>query len=100
MLAFALPPTLVSRLDFRAVVDILIVAAVIYFLLKLLRGTRALQMLVAVALLVVFYRGAQWARLEMVEWLLTTMLPYVAIALIVLFAQRRIVSGLTAGSFR
>jgi diadenylate cyclase len=85
MLAFALPPTVLSRLDFRAVVDILIVAAVIYFLLKLLRGTRALQMLVAVALLVVFYRGAQWARLEMVEWLLTTMLPYVAIALIVLF---------------
>jgi diadenylate cyclase len=43
------------------------------------------QMLVAIALLVVFYRGAQWARLEMVEWLLTTMLPYVAIALIILF---------------
>jgi diadenylate cyclase len=42
-------------------------------------------MLVAVALLAVFYRGAQWARLEMVEWLLTTLLPYVAIALIVLF---------------
>jgi len=85
MLALALPPTPLSRLDFRAAVDILIVAALIYFLLKLLRGTRAVQMLVAVALLVVFYRGAQWARLEMVEWLLTTMLPYVAIALIVLF---------------
>src|SRR5258708_20582315 len=42
-------------------------------------------MLVAVALLFFFYRGAQWARLEMVEWLLTTMLPYVAIALIILF---------------
>jgi diadenylate cyclase len=50
-----------------------------------LRGTRAVQMLVAIALLFVFYRGAQWARLEMVEWLLTTMLPYVAIALIILF---------------
>jgi diadenylate cyclase len=59
--------------------------ALIYFLLKLLRGTRAVQMLVAIALLFIFYRGAQWARLEMVEWLLTTMLPYVAIALIILF---------------
>jgi diadenylate cyclase len=85
MLALALPPALLSRLDFRAAADILIVAALIYFLLKLLRGTRAVQMLVAVALLVVFYRGAQWARLEMVEWLLTTMLPYVAVALIILF---------------
>src|SRR5271169_5327275 len=85
MLAAALPVTPLSRLDFRAAVDILIIAALIYFLLKLLRGTRAVQMLVAVALLFVFYRGAQWARLEMVEWLLTTMLPYVAIALIILF---------------
>lgn len=85
MLAAALPVTPLSRLDLRAVVDILIIAGLIYFLLKLLRGTRAVQMLVAIALLFVFYRGAQWARLEMVEWLLTTLLPYVAIALIILF---------------
>src|ERR1700733_14153244 len=85
MLAAVLPVTPLSRLDFRAVVDILIIAALIYYLLRLLRGTRAVQMLVAIALLFVFYRGAQWARLEMVEWLLTTMLPYVAIALIILF---------------
>ena len=75
MLAAALPVTPLSRLDFRAALDILIIAALIYYLLKLLRGTRAVQMLVAIALLFVFYRGAQWARLEMVEWLLTTMLP-------------------------
>jgi diadenylate cyclase len=42
-------------------------------------------MLVAIGLLMLFYRGARWARLEMVEWLLTTMLPYIAIALIILF---------------
>lgn len=85
MLAAALPVTPLSRLDLRAALDILIIAALIYYLLKLLRGTRAVQMLVALALLFIFYRGAQWARLEMVEWLLTTMLPYLAIALIVLF---------------
>src|SRR3984885_9627854 len=85
MLVAILPVTPLSRLDFRAVVDILIIAALIYYLLRLLRGTRAVQMLVAIALLIVFYKGAQWARLEMVEWLLTTLLPYVAIALIVLF---------------
>src|SRR5271169_4452815 len=85
MLAAALPVTPLSRLDIRAALDILVVAALIYYLLKLLRGTRAVQMLVAIALLVLFYRGAQWARLEMVEWLLTTLLPYFAIALIILF---------------
>jgi diadenylate cyclase len=85
MLAAALPVASLSRLDLRACLDIAIIAVFIYFLLKLLRGTRAVQMLVGLALLFVFYRGAQWARLEMVEWLLTTMLPYIAIALIILF---------------
>lgn len=85
MLAAVLPLDLLARLNMRAVLDILIIAALIYYVLKLLRGTRAVQMVVGIALLVAFYRGAQWARLEMVEWLLTTVLPYVAIALIVLF---------------
>src|SRR6266849_2779054 len=74
-----------ARLDARAALDILIIAVVLYYLLKLLRGTRAVQMLLAIFLLALFYQGARWARLEMVEWLLTTLLPYLAIALIVLF---------------
>jgi diadenylate cyclase len=85
MLATALFLNPLARLDVRSALDILIIAVLIYYLLKLLRGTRAVQMLVAIVLLAFFYRGAQWARLEMVEWLLTTLLPYVAIALIILF---------------
>ena len=85
MIAAALPVASLTRLDLRAALDILIIAVFIYFLLKLLRGTRAVQMLVGIALLFAFYRGAQWARLEMVEWLLTILLPYIAIALIILF---------------
>src|ERR1700680_906453 len=85
MPAVALPITPLGRLDIRSALDILIIAVLIYYLLKLLRGTRTVQMLVAIALLMVFNRGARWARLEMVEWLLTTMLPYVAITMIILF---------------
>jgi diadenylate cyclase len=85
MLAAALSLNPLARLDFRAALDILIVAFLIYYLFKLLRGTRSVQILIAIALIVLLYRGAQWARLEMVEWLLTTLLPYVAIALIILF---------------
>jgi diadenylate cyclase len=85
MPAAAFPMNLLALPDVRSALDILIIAILIYYLLKLLRGTRAVQMLVAIALLVLFYRGARWARLEMVEWLLTTLLPYVAIALIILF---------------
>ena len=85
MLATALPANPLTRLDFRAALDILIIAILIYYLLKLLRGTRAVQIVSAIALIILLYRGARWARLEMVEWLLTTLLPYVAIALIILF---------------
>jgi diadenylate cyclase len=74
-----------ERLDWRAALDILLIATLLYWLLALLKGTRAAQMLVTILLLVLFYQGARWARLEMVEWLLTTILPYFAIALIVLF---------------
>ena len=65
--------------------DILIIALLIYYMLKLLRGTRAMQMLVAILLLIILYEAARRAQFEMVEWLLDTLLPYVAIALIVLF---------------
>ena len=85
MVAAAVSWNQFARLDVRAVLDILIIAVLIYYLLKLLRGTRAVQMLVAILLLVVLYRAARWAQFEMVEWLLDTLLPYVAIALIVLF---------------
>src|SRR5712692_5760798 len=85
MLVTSLPWNALARLDARAALDILIIAVVLYYVLKLLRGTRAVQMLLAIFLLALFYQGARWARLEMVEWLLTTLLPYLAIALIVLF---------------
>ena len=72
-LALAFPMDDVMRLDARAVLDILLIAAVIYYFLNLLRGTRAAQMAVALGLIAVAYYTARWARLEMVEWLLTTL---------------------------
>jgi diadenylate cyclase len=85
MLAAALPWLQLAPFDLRAALDILIIAALLYYVLKLFRGTRAVQLMVAIVLMVLFYKGARWLRLDMVEWLLTTMLPYFAIALIVLF---------------
>jgi diadenylate cyclase len=74
-----------TRLDARAAVDILLIAAVIYYFLNLLWRTRAAQMLVALAVVVLLYYAARQARLEMTEWALTTLVPYAAIALIILF---------------
>jgi len=84
---------ILARLDGRALADILLITVVIYSILNLLRGTRAAQMLVAVGFLFVLYFAAQRARLEMTEWLITNLLPYAAIALIILF-QPEIRAGL------
>ncbi len=85
MLAAAVPSFPFARLDTRAVIDILVIACVIYYLLKPLRGMRIAQILLTTVLLVLVYQGARWAQLGMVEWLLSSMLPYLGIALLILF---------------
>jgi uncharacterized protein (TIGR00159 family) len=67
------------------VVDILIVAFIIYQLLQLIRGTHAVQMALGALVLVVLYWTSRWADLETVNWLLGTLLPYVVFGLIVVF---------------
>lgn len=85
MLAAAATWNVLARLDARAALDILIIAVIVYYILNLLGGTRAAQTTVGLLLVVGIYYGARWARLEMVEWLLTNLLPYFVIALVVLF---------------
>jgi diadenylate cyclase len=65
--------------------DVLIVAVVIYEVLKLIRGTRVVQMGVGAALLVLLYYLSRWGHLETVNWLIRTMVGYLVFALIVLF---------------
>jgi len=67
------------------VLDVLIVAFVIYEILKLIRGTRAAQMGVGAALLVMLYYLSRWGHLETVNWLIRNMVGYLVFALIVLF---------------
>lgn len=81
----AFPWDALTRLDLRAALDILIIAILLYYILKLLGSTRALQTTIALALLALVFYSARWARLEMLEWLLANLMPYVVIALIVLF---------------
>jgi uncharacterized protein (TIGR00159 family) len=75
------------------VLDILIVALIIYQLLQFIRGTHAVQIAVGTILLVVFYWVSQLMNLETVNWLLRTFLPYVVFGLIVIF-QAEIRKGL------
>jgi diadenylate cyclase len=65
--------------------DILVVSILIYEILKLIRGTRAVQMALGGALLALLFYGSQWGHLETVNWLIRNMVGYIVFAVIVLF---------------
>lgn len=67
------------------VLDILIVAFLVYQLLQFIRGTHAVQMALGAMVLVLVYFVSQWFNLEAVNWLLRTFLPYVVFGIIVVF---------------
>lgn len=67
------------------ILDVLIVAVAIYEILKLIRGTRAVQMGLGAGLLVLLFYLSRWGHLETVNWLIRNMVGYLVFALIVLF---------------
>ncbi|MGB9604371.1 MAG: diadenylate cyclase CdaA [Bryobacteraceae bacterium] len=73
------------KLTFSAVVDILVVAFLIYQLILVVRGTRAAQVLAGIVVLLLVYASSIWLGLELVRSILATVVPYTAIALLVLF---------------
>ncbi len=64
--------------------DIAIVAVVVYELLKLIRGTRASQMAVAIGVIVALFYASRALRLETINWLIRNVVGYVVFAAIVL----------------
>jgi len=66
-------------------VDILVVSFLIYEVLKLIRGTRAVQMALGGGMLVALFYASRWAHLETVNWLIRNLTGYLVFALIVLF---------------
>ncbi len=68
-------------------VDITVVAVVVYFFLRLIQGTRAVQMLIGVAMVVVTYQLAQVFGLFTVEWMFGHFFSAFMVILVVLFQQ-------------
>ena len=66
-------------------IDILVVAFLIYQGLLIVKGTRAAHILVGILMLVALYVVALWVGLEAVRSVLSFIVPYIALAVIVLF---------------
>ena len=87
MLDFLLGPfrNAMPKLTWRAALDILLVAFLIYQILSIVRGRRAAQVLTGLITLVGAYLVAAATGLELLRSVLQTLAPYTAFALIVMF---------------
>jgi len=75
----------IPKLTATAVIDILIVGFLIYQLIMVVKGTRAASVLAGIGVVLLVYVLSIWAHLELLQSILATIVPYTAIALIVLF---------------
>src|SRR5437764_12272092 len=73
------------KLTLMGVVDILVVAFLIYELILIVRGTRAAHILLGILTIVFIYNLALWLRLDLLHSILSHAMPYMAVAVIVLF---------------
>lgn len=73
------------KLTLMGVVDILVVAFLIYELILIVRGTRAAHILAGILTLIVIFNLSLWLRLDLLHSILSYAMPYMAVAVIVLF---------------
>ena len=67
------------------IVDILIVSYLIYRILLLIRGTRAVQMVTGIAVILLLYFVSAWFELQTLRVLLKTFLGSLLVVLVILF---------------
>ena len=71
--------------SWRDVLDILIVSFIIYRIILLIKGTRAVPMLKGFAIVFLFYILAEWVELAILHWILTNVLGSLILIIIVIF---------------
>jgi len=81
--------------------DILVVAIVIYKLLMLIKGTRAVQLIKGILFLLVASTASEWLHLDTIKWILEKTWATVFVALAVIFQPelRRALEQLGRGQF-
>ncbi|MBS5913717.1 MAG: diadenylate cyclase CdaA [Paenibacillus macerans] len=69
----------------KDVIDILIVTYIIYQLILLVRGTRAVQLLKGILVLVVIWAVSTWFDLYTLKWLMNQMFTFGVLAIFIIF---------------
>lgn len=76
---------IIKTFTFSDAVDIILVAIIIYYLFKLLRQTRAAQLIKGLAVLVLAYAASTLFDLTMVNVILTSLFEFAVIILVIVF---------------
>lgn len=76
---------IIKTFTFSDAVDIVLVAIIIYYLFKLLRQTRAAQLIKGLAVLVIAYAASALFDLTMVNVILTSLFEFAVITLVIVF---------------
>ncbi len=90
-----------KNFEFRDLVDIIIVAFILYMLIRLFTKTRAIRMVIGLGIILIFARIFDLLNLSAVSWLLSWVLQASAVLIVVLFQPeiRRALEKLGQGSF-
>lgn len=67
------------------IIDILIVSYVIYKLIQMVRGTRAIQLLKGILVVVIVWLLSIWFKLDTLRWMMNEMITVGVLAVIVIF---------------
>jgi len=69
------------------IIDIILIAFLIYYALSLLKGSRSMQMLIGILILVAIYYISQILQLRSLHWILKNLFGYFVLTIIILFQQ-------------
>ena len=75
----------IIRSPLTSVIDILLVATFVYYILLPLKGTRSARIAIGISFLILLYFIADRFELQTMSWLLRYFLAYIAFAIIVIF---------------
>lgn len=74
-----------TQLRWQDLLDVAIIAFIIYRLIAMMRGTRAMQMIMGLVIVLLFYVGSQMLGLFTLNWILDNFLGSIILVVIVVF---------------
>lgn len=77
--------SLIGTLRVQDAVDILVIAYVVYRTIDLIRGTRAMQMLIGLAVVFLAFLSSQYFELYTLNWILDNFLSSIFLVIVVIF---------------